>query len=221
MKDFKSQAIDTPGVIDRVSNLFRGHPGLIQGFNTFLPPGYRIDCSSDALDNSFITVTTPTGKTIRQTSGAPVPLPPPIPPGTVVSAPPDTHLPLSSGGAIAPAAPAAPPGPPASSVPTTSASALHSGPPGPHYPPAPVAHGMHDVSSPRAEHGMAMRAGLPLQPSELAPDQRAYAPAPPPMRAPFPPPPHQGMFAPPGVVPSGTSYVSPAPSSPAFTWPFA
>ncbi|KAG0143975.1 hypothetical protein CROQUDRAFT_65528 [Cronartium quercuum f. sp. fusiforme G11] len=43
MKDFKTQTIDTPGVIDGVSSLFRGHPALIQGFNTFLPPGYRID----------------------------------------------------------------------------------------------------------------------------------------------------------------------------------
>ncbi|SPQ18333.1 7f40f6cf-cb5a-48eb-956d-18c86878a74f [Thermothielavioides terrestris] len=38
MKDFKSQTIDTPGVISRVSELFAGHPNLIQGFNTFLPP---------------------------------------------------------------------------------------------------------------------------------------------------------------------------------------
>ena len=60
MKDFKSQAIDTPGVIDRVSNLFNGHPALIQGFNTFLPPGYRIECGTD--DNpDAIRVTTPSG----------------------------------------------------------------------------------------------------------------------------------------------------------------
>ena len=60
MKDFKSQAIDTPGVIDRVSNLFNGHPSLIQGFNTFLPPGYRIECGTD--DNpDAIRVTTPSG----------------------------------------------------------------------------------------------------------------------------------------------------------------
>ena len=43
MKDFKSQAIDTPGVIDQVSSLFKEHPTLIQGFNTFLPPGYHIE----------------------------------------------------------------------------------------------------------------------------------------------------------------------------------
>lgn len=65
MKDFKSQSIDTPGVIDRVSSLFRGHPNLIQGFNTFLPPGYRIECSLDPSDPNPIRVTTPTGTTTR------------------------------------------------------------------------------------------------------------------------------------------------------------
>lgn len=63
MKDFKSQAIDTPGVIERVSFLFQGNAALVQGFNTFLPPGYRIDCSADT---SVITVTTPTGMTTFQ-----------------------------------------------------------------------------------------------------------------------------------------------------------
>ncbi|XP_068459639.1 paired amphipathic helix protein Sin3a-like [Clinocottus analis] len=42
MKEFKSQSIDTPGVIRRVSQLFKGHPDLITGFNTFVPPGYKI-----------------------------------------------------------------------------------------------------------------------------------------------------------------------------------
>jgi paired amphipathic helix protein Sin3a len=45
MKEFKSQSIDTPGVIQRVSNLFKGHNDLIEGFNTFLPPGYKIEVS--------------------------------------------------------------------------------------------------------------------------------------------------------------------------------
>lgn len=83
MKDFKSQGIDTPGVIDRVSTLFRGHPSLIQGFNTFLPPGYRIECSvsnatgdgsagpGGAAGGTTITVTTPMGMTTRtQLSGS-------------------------------------------------------------------------------------------------------------------------------------------------------
>jgi histone deacetylase complex regulatory component SIN3 len=52
--------IDTPGVIQRVSNLFTGHPALIQGFNTFLPPGYRIECGTDDNPNA-IRVTTPSG----------------------------------------------------------------------------------------------------------------------------------------------------------------
>ncbi|KAJ3731949.1 hypothetical protein DFJ43DRAFT_1076534 [Lentinula guzmanii] len=67
MKDFKSQQIDTPGVIGRVSRLFHGNPPLIQGFNTFLPVGYRIDVSGDPLDPNTITVTTPQG-TITQTT---------------------------------------------------------------------------------------------------------------------------------------------------------
>ena len=82
MKDFKSQrynykyfadsSIDTPGVIDRVSTLFRGNPNLIQGFNTFLPPGYRIECSDDPHDPNPIKVTTPLGTTTT-TSGQPMP----------------------------------------------------------------------------------------------------------------------------------------------------
>ncbi|KAJ3035457.1 Transcriptional regulatory protein sin3 [Rhizophlyctis rosea] len=64
MKDFKSQSIaitsnqiDTPGVIDRVSSLFRGHPNLIMGFNTFLPPGYKIEPTNNP--NDPVRVTTP------------------------------------------------------------------------------------------------------------------------------------------------------------------
>ncbi|KAF8910078.1 hypothetical protein CPB84DRAFT_1673093 [Gymnopilus junonius] len=68
MKDFKSQVIDTPGVIQRVSRLFHGHPNLIQGFNTFLPMGYRIDISADPLDPNTITVTTPMGTTTQNTT---------------------------------------------------------------------------------------------------------------------------------------------------------
>ncbi|KAF9525755.1 hypothetical protein CPB83DRAFT_859047 [Crepidotus variabilis] len=69
MKEFKNEQIDTPGVIRRVSHLFHGHPALIQGFNTFLPIGYRIECSTDPQDIGIITVTTPTGTTTQTTSG--------------------------------------------------------------------------------------------------------------------------------------------------------
>ncbi len=39
MKSFKAQKISTPGVIERVKNLFKGYNRLILGFNTFLPEG--------------------------------------------------------------------------------------------------------------------------------------------------------------------------------------
>jgi len=67
MKDFKNQSyalilhftsvellilpwcysIDTPGVIQRVKTLFKGHPDLIEGFNNFLPPGYKIEADEE------------------------------------------------------------------------------------------------------------------------------------------------------------------------------
>ncbi|KAJ3125813.1 Transcriptional regulatory protein sin3 [Nowakowskiella sp. JEL0407] len=47
MKDFKSQKLDTPGVVNRVLSLFKDHPSLIMGFNTFLPPGIQIVPSGD------------------------------------------------------------------------------------------------------------------------------------------------------------------------------
>ena len=63
-------SIDTPGVIDRVSTLFRGHPSLIQGFNTFLPPGYRIEChGADGDVEGLITVTTPSGTVSQMPAG--------------------------------------------------------------------------------------------------------------------------------------------------------
>eukprot|EP00798_Chlamydomonas_sp_ICE-L_P007940 gene7940-1154_t len=43
MKEFKAQRIDTSGVIQRVKSLFKGHRGLVLGFNTFLPKGYEIE----------------------------------------------------------------------------------------------------------------------------------------------------------------------------------
>lgn len=61
-------------MLSQVSTLFRGHPALIQGFNTFLPPGYRIECtvsppvdgaSTSAGLTTTITVTTPMGMTTR------------------------------------------------------------------------------------------------------------------------------------------------------------
>lgn len=56
-------------MIDRVSSLFAGHPELIQGFNTFLPPGYRIECGTGD-DPNAIRVTTPMGTTVSQMPSA-------------------------------------------------------------------------------------------------------------------------------------------------------
>uniref|UniRef100_A0A674NZG0 Paired amphipathic helix protein Sin3a n=1 Tax=Takifugu rubripes TaxID=31033 RepID=A0A674NZG0_TAKRU len=64
MKEFKSQSIDTPGVISRVSQLFKGHPDLIMGFNTFLPPGYKIEVQTNDLLNQPLSGT-PTGPPIQ------------------------------------------------------------------------------------------------------------------------------------------------------------
>ncbi|KAL6930469.1 hypothetical protein ACO0R3_003588 [Hanseniaspora guilliermondii] len=59
MKDFKAQTIDTPGVIERVSTLFSDYPLLIQGFNTFLPHGYKIEYSDVPGDPFPVKVITP------------------------------------------------------------------------------------------------------------------------------------------------------------------
>ncbi|KAL3288830.1 hypothetical protein HHI36_003278 [Cryptolaemus montrouzieri] len=64
MKEFKSQSIDTPGVIQRVSNLFKGFPDLIVGFNTFLPPGYKIEVQRSNEGYAFqvsVSMPSPTG----------------------------------------------------------------------------------------------------------------------------------------------------------------
>lgn len=39
----KPPTLDTPGVVRKVSELFKGHTNLILGFNTFLPAGYKIE----------------------------------------------------------------------------------------------------------------------------------------------------------------------------------
>ncbi|XP_011295648.1 uncharacterized protein LOC101889781 isoform X2 [Musca domestica] len=77
MKEFKSHCIDTPGVIQRVSTLFKGHTELIYGFNMFLPPGYKIEIHSDELGCSVPVVSMPSppgsapgsGTTVHAVSG--------------------------------------------------------------------------------------------------------------------------------------------------------
>lgn len=55
MKEFKAQTIDTAEVIRRVSSLFQGHRDLILGFNTFLPPGYKIELRGDPATAGCVT----------------------------------------------------------------------------------------------------------------------------------------------------------------------
>ncbi|KAI9452415.1 hypothetical protein BJY52DRAFT_913510 [Lactarius psammicola] len=61
--------IDTPGVLERVVMLFRGHPYLIEGFNTFLPVGYHIEVGSDSQLSEVVTITTPLGTIVLPTPG--------------------------------------------------------------------------------------------------------------------------------------------------------
>ncbi|KAH7945416.1 hypothetical protein HPB49_010724 [Dermacentor silvarum] len=95
--------IDTPGVIQRVSNLFKGHPELIVGFNTFLPPGYRIEVQA----NEQVNVSMPGSLSTTLTAGG-VPIGPPQP--TVPQAPPAaTPVGGAAPGIVAPASAAASP----------------------------------------------------------------------------------------------------------------
>ncbi|KAJ1930185.1 hypothetical protein IWQ60_000510 [Tieghemiomyces parasiticus] len=144
MKDFKSHVIDTPGVIDRVSHLFIGHPQLIQGFNAFLPPGYYIHTDPDGADGHTVTVTTPSGKIIEsrpmhpnqapvsgyymapdQRGPAAIAPPPPVAPGA--ARPPQNHpAPAAAPPHGRPMPP--PPGPPSNSV-TNPPPVVHPPPP--------------------------------------------------------------------------------------------
>ena len=60
MADFKKGEIDTLGVIERVSILFACNTTLVQSFNVFLPPGYRIECKIHG-DEEAIRVKIPGG----------------------------------------------------------------------------------------------------------------------------------------------------------------
>lgn len=73
MKTFKSQQIDTPGVIRRVSTLFRGNRRLVLGFNTFLPEGYKIEIPIDGSGPAYAVYRAPGQQGVTQI------LPPPVP----------------------------------------------------------------------------------------------------------------------------------------------
>ena len=85
MKEFKAQSIDTPGVIERVLQLFHGHRQLILGFNTFLPPGYKIEFTTDE-DKPRVQLKYPQGMTGPQPQ-------PYIPPSEMPQQPPPPRMP--------------------------------------------------------------------------------------------------------------------------------
>ena len=65
LKEYRTnQEMDTRGYFERLTHLFIGHPALIQGFNAFLPPGYRIECGTEENPDTF-RVTTPSGITTQ------------------------------------------------------------------------------------------------------------------------------------------------------------
>jgi len=121
MKEFKAQSIDTPGVIDRVLQLFHGHRELILGFNTFLPPGYKIEFSDDE-NKPRVQLKYPQGMTGPQPQGfaamqhpqpppaAPMAVPPPNPLDTRIPTGPTT-FPIQTPPLDPPVPGPAPPGP--------------------------------------------------------------------------------------------------------------
>lgn len=100
-------SIDTPGVINRVSNLFKGHPDLIVGFNTFLPPGYKIEVH--ASDPTKINFTTPNQSTPKSLPLAVGPAPNPVSGGAVI--PGGTSQAIHAQQPVAPANPTSAPQP--------------------------------------------------------------------------------------------------------------
>lgn len=77
MKTFKSQQIDTPGVIQRVSHLFQGNKKLVLGFNTFLPEGYKIELPVDGRGRHIAVYRAPGQAGVTQILGPGLGAPPP------------------------------------------------------------------------------------------------------------------------------------------------
>ncbi len=55
-------------MIERVAHLFSAHPELIHGFNTFLPEGYDMICSTEPSAAGYITMVMPDGKMMKGTA---------------------------------------------------------------------------------------------------------------------------------------------------------
>ncbi|KAL7565064.1 hypothetical protein ACA910_005076 [Epithemia clementina (nom. ined.)] len=125
MKTFKTQQIDTPGVIRRVSNLFQGNRRLVLGFNTFLPEGYKIELPADG-EGPPVAVFRAPGSTVTHVLNGPM---------TTTTTTTTTSPPMAAVGPSVAEAPRPPPGPagmlssgaaPPSSVMRVPSSQLHS-----------------------------------------------------------------------------------------------
>ena len=115
MKTFKTQQIDTPGVIQRVSNLFQGNKRLVLGFNTFLPEGYKIELPLDG-DGPPVAVFRAPGETVTHILGGPTDAQPSeaaagapamksSPGAAAASQPPRPHQPAAARAGLPPHAP--------------------------------------------------------------------------------------------------------------------
>ncbi|KFZ01141.1 hypothetical protein V500_00878 [Pseudogymnoascus sp. VKM F-4518 (FW-2643)] len=62
LRDFYNQAIDFPGLTSRVSELFAGHPNLIQGLNQFLPPSYQVESGASNDPNTICATDRPVAR---------------------------------------------------------------------------------------------------------------------------------------------------------------
>ena len=114
MKNFKTQEVDTPGVIQRVSRLFRGYNRLILGFNTFLPEGYKISLAdlerADAERERLAKLAEARGEPPPEDTGILPRImaqPPPPPPAAAAAKPPPPPAPARVGPPKPPPRPAA------------------------------------------------------------------------------------------------------------------
>lgn len=145
MKEFKSQSIDTPGVIQRVSNLFKGHPELIVGFNTFLPPGYKIEVQANNQGYAFqVSVSVPSSTLGATTTTTMVPSAAPSSPVTASVPPPS--FPSAVTTPVTPAVASS-----SSSGPKTPPQQSQQQPPVPQLPPAPSVSPLPDNQSTQSQ----------------------------------------------------------------------
>ena len=170
MKTFKTQQIDTPGVIRRVSNLFQGNRRLVLGFNTFLPEGYKIELPADG-EGPPVAVFRAPGSTITHVLNGPMTTTTTTTTTSPIAAGPPSLAEASRAQAVSALAAGGPPPPPAGGVVRVPSSQLHGAARslpmrGTGVPPQPPQHrgpgGPHGVQQPDT-------GGLRIKPSESSP----------------------------------------------------